>query len=177
MSITHHGGGQFVTQAEFARRRGISREAVRKRTVTAGGPIPVYGPGKLLDVAEADALWDATMSPQGVGNTQARATASGAAGVSGSELARARAAAVIVDVQTKRLTLEQRRGALISRERAVLRAFAFARLLRDAWLTWPTRVGPQLAAAFDVDATAMTVALEGHVREQLAVLARERPEF
>jgi hypothetical protein len=177
MSITHHGGGQFLTQAEFARRRGISREAVRKRTVTAGGPIPVYGPRKLLDVAQADALWTATMSPQGVGNTQARAAASGAAGISVSELARARAAAVIVDVQTKRLTLEQRRGTLISRERAVLKAFAFARLLRDAWLTWPTRVGPQLAAAFDVDPTAFTVALEDHVREHLASLARERPEF
>jgi len=79
------------------------------------------------------------MSPQGVGNTQARATASHAAGVSGSELARARAAAVIVDVQTKRLTLEQRRGALISRERAVLKAFGFARMLRDSWLNWPAR--------------------------------------
>jgi hypothetical protein len=34
-----------------------------------------------------------------------------------------------------------------------------------------------LAAQFEVDATALTVALEGHVREKLASLARERPEF
>jgi hypothetical protein len=97
--------------------------------------------------------------------------------VGAAALYQARAAALVVDVQTKRLILEQRRGTLISRDRAVRKAFAFGRLLRDAWLTWPARVGPLLAAAFDVDATAMTVALEGHVREQLASLARERPEF
>jgi len=34
----------LVTQAEYARRRGISRVAAHKRTVTAGGPIPVHGP-------------------------------------------------------------------------------------------------------------------------------------
>src|SRR5262245_11210677 len=57
----------LVSQAEFGRRRNISREAVRKRTVTAGGPIPVHGPRKLIDVAEADTLWDATKTPQGEG--------------------------------------------------------------------------------------------------------------
>jgi hypothetical protein len=175
------GGRLLVTQAEFARQRGISREAVRKRTTVAGGPIPVHGPRKLIDVGEATALWDATMSPQGAGNAEARAATRDhtgtSPGVSVGELARARAAAVIVDVQTKRLALEQRRGALISRDRAVLKAFGFARMLRDAWLTWPARVGPQLAAAFDVDAVPLTVALEDHVRQHLADLARERPEF
>jgi hypothetical protein len=181
-----HGGGLLVTQAEFARQRGISREAVRKRTTIAGGPIPVHGPRKLIDVAEATALWDATMSPQGAGNAQAaaeRGNRRGAArdaataGVSAAALSQARAAALVVDVQTKRLALEQRRGALISRDRAVFKAFAFARMLRDAWLTWPARVGPQLAAVFDVDATAFTVAPEQRVRERLVALARERPDF
>ena len=171
----------LVRQAVYARHRGISREAVRQRTVPAGGPIPVHGPKKLIDVAEADALWDATMSPQGAGRAAAAAPGPAAGGpppgVTGSQLAQARAAAVIVDVQVKRLALEQRRGALISRDRAVLKAFAFARLLRDAWLTWPARVGPQLAAAFYVDAAALTIALEDHVRQHLTDLARERPEF
>jgi len=66
---------------------------------------------------------------------------------------------------------------LISRDGAVLSCFAFVRLFRDTFLSWPTHVGLLLAAAFDVDATPLTVALDGHVREQLAVLARERPEF
>jgi hypothetical protein len=45
-----------VTQAEYARRRNVTRRAVGKRTVGAGGPIPTHGPRKLIDVAEADAL-------------------------------------------------------------------------------------------------------------------------
>jgi hypothetical protein len=170
----------LVSQADYARRRRISRQAVGKRI--ADGTIPVHGRKELIDVAQADALWDVTMSPQGAARAGAEATrkrrADGAAtAVPSDELARARAAALVLDVQTKRLTLEQRRGQLISRDRATLRCFAFSRMLRDAWLTWPARVGPILAAAFDIDATAFTVALQEQVREQLAVLARERPEF
>jgi hypothetical protein len=164
----------LVTQADYARRRGISREAVRQRTVTAGGPIPVHGVKKLLDVGEADALWEATKSMAGASH----ATGNGAvAPPTGSQLAQARTAALVVDVQTKRLLLEQRRGALISRDRAVLKAFAFARTLRDRWLAWPARVGPQIAATFEVDAGAMTIVLEGYVREHLTELASERVDF
>jgi len=73
--------------------------------------------------------------------------------------------------------LEQRRGALISRDRALIKAFGFARMLRDRWLAWPAKVGPLLAAQFEVDAGTLTVALEGYVRDQLAELASERCEF
>ncbi len=59
----------LVTQANYARRRGISREAVRQRAVTAGGPVPVHGPRKLLDVAEANALWETTKSTAGAFHT------------------------------------------------------------------------------------------------------------
>src|SRR5262249_47474655 len=147
----------LVTQANYARRRGISREAVRQRTVTAGGPIPVHGPRKLLDVAEADALWEATKSMAGASHANGNGAA---AHLTGNDLARARTAALVVDVQTKRLTLEQRRGALISRDRATAKAFSFTRMVRDSWLAWPTRVGPLLAATFDLDPGAVTVALD-----------------
>jgi hypothetical protein len=62
---------ELLSQAAYARRRGISQAAVWKRTVTNGGPIPVHGPKKLIDVAEADALWEATMSPQGAATGRA----------------------------------------------------------------------------------------------------------
>jgi hypothetical protein len=83
----------------------------------------------------------------------------------------------VVDVQTKRLILEQRRGALVSRDQAVRKAFSFARMLRDRWQAWPARVGPLLAARFELDAGAVTVVLETHVREHLAELASESVEF
>jgi hypothetical protein len=82
-----------------------------------------------------------------------------------------------VDAQAKRLALEQRRGALISKDRAVMKAFSFTRMLRDRWLAWPARVGPLSAAQFELDAGAVTVVLEGLVREHLEELASERCAF
>ena len=60
---------------------------------------------------------------------------------------------------------------------ATAKAFGFARMIRDTWLAWPARVGPLLAATYDLDAGSVTVALEGYVREQLEDLANERCEF
>jgi hypothetical protein len=173
----------LVTQATYARRRGVSRVAVHRRTTTAGGPIPVHGPSKLIDPVEADAVWDATATPVRAANRDAAAPPDPRppdgqpAPMTGSQLAQARAAALVVDVQTKRLVLEQRRGALISRDRATFKAFSFARTIRDACLTWPARIGPQLAAQFDLDPAQVTVYLEDHVRALLVELASERVEF
>lgn len=61
----------WVTQAAYARHRGISRAAVSKRTIGIGGPIPTYGPKKLIDVAEADALWEGTKTVQGEAGAEA----------------------------------------------------------------------------------------------------------
>jgi hypothetical protein len=108
---------ELVAQRSYARRRGVSVQAVNAQTATHGGPIPVHGPKKLIDVAEADRLWAARRTE---------------ATITGGQLAHARAAALVVDVQTKRLTLEQRRSGLISRDRAVLCAFRFSRRLADA---------------------------------------------
>jgi hypothetical protein len=65
----------LVSQRQYAKRRGISQAAVWKRTTAAGGPIPTHGPRKLIDPAQADALWEVTMSPQGAANGRATAGA------------------------------------------------------------------------------------------------------
>lgn len=168
--------GELVTQASYARHRGVSRCSVWRRTVTNGGPIAVHGPRKLIDVAEADRLWTATLSPQGMANTHTNGNGK-AAPSTGGELARARAAAVRLDVEVKRLALARLRGELVSRDGATRTAFAFGRVWRDRWLAWPARVGPQLALQFDVDAGALTVALERAVHEHLTELADERAAF
>jgi len=59
----------------------------------------------------------------------------------------------------------------------MLRCFSFTRMLRDRGLAWSAQAAPLLAAQFDLDASAVTVVLDGLVREHLATLARERPEF
>jgi hypothetical protein len=122
------------------------------------------------------------MSSQGAASARAAATskrtaAADPARVTGSQLAQARAAALVVDVQTRRLKLARQRGALVSRDLATLKAFAYTRIIRDAWLAWPARVGPQRAATFDLDPATVTVTLEQYVRQQLEDLASERVEF
>jgi hypothetical protein len=44
-------------------------------------------------------------------------------------------------------------------------------------LTRGRRIGPRLTAQFELDAGAVTVVLEGYVREHLEELASERVEF
>jgi hypothetical protein len=75
------------------------------------------------------------------------------------------------------LELRVRQGDLLDRRQGRDMAFRFARTLRDAWLAWPARVGPVLAATFDLDAAAVTVALENYVRDHLTELAGESVKF
>jgi hypothetical protein len=87
---------------------------------------------------------------------------------------RARTARMIVKVKRERLALELQRGRLVARDRVERQAFAFARGLREAWLTWPARIGAELAATLGIDATVLTVALETYVHRHLEDLARTR---
>lgn len=214
--------GELVTQAEYARRRNVSREAVGKRTTKRGGPIPVHGPRKLIDVAEADALWAPTITtsqdfagnsrfegpdepapapaavvqPQPEAPHQADAQPAleleelddttppvipGHASDGGDPItpaARAKLASAVIRAQREHLDLEERKGSLVSKALAVRQVFGFTRRIRDAWLNWPGRIAPGLAAELGVDQHVLTAALERHVRDHLTDLAGQpAPEF
>lgn len=210
--------GEQVTQAEYARRRGVSREAVGKRTTPRGGPIPVHGPRKLIDVAEADALWAPTIatSQDFAGNSRfegpdepAPPPAAGAqpqpaapaqadaqeapdlaeldpppvvAQADGQDTiapaARAKLASAVIRAQREAMELEEKRGNLVSKALAIRQVFGFARRTRDAWLNWPGRIAPGLAAELGVDQHVLTAALERHVRDHLTDLAGQpAPDF
>lgn len=204
---------ELVTQAEYARRRGVSREAVGKRTTTRGGPIPVHGPRKLIDVAEADALWAPTIAtsqdfagnsrfeapdepapapaadvqPQPAAPAQAAAPeapdlgelddtppvmpAPGEGQDAITPAARAKLASAVIRAQREAMELEEKRGSLVSKPLAIRQVFGFARRNRDAWLNWPGRIAPGLAAELGVDQHVLTAALERHVRDHLTDLA------
>jgi hypothetical protein len=165
----------------YARHHGVTPAAVRKALKT--GRIS-RGPDGTIEVAAADRTWEdrtaARMPPAGASEPAAGAAApvsDGATRLDGDAYRRARAAKTAIEAQRAKLELEVRKGSLISRDRAVTKAFSFARMLRDACLTWPTRIGPQLAAAFDLDAADVTVYLDDQVRQLLTELASERVEF
>jgi hypothetical protein len=145
----------LISQREYGRRRGMSGEAVRKRTATMGGPIPVHGPRKRIDDAEADRLWLSTMNPSGVSTSRFQSPPSSAgspgrgtpAATSGrtAALTQARTALLLTEAQTKRLRLEQRRSQLLDRETVRAKFVETVERMRAAWLAWPERVGPALA--------------------------------
>ena len=92
-------------------------------------------------------------------------------------LLQARTANEILKAQERRTRLEQMKGNLIDRERAVALVFRLAREERDAWQNWPSRVAALMAADLGADAAAMQISLENHVREHLREHSEVKPAF
>jgi hypothetical protein len=101
----------------------------------------------------------------------------------------ARTANEVLKVQERRLRLQQMKGELVDRAKAVAQVFRLAREERDAWVNWPARVAAIMAAelsascsdatgeAVQVDQHRLHTVLERHVREHLAELAEIRPSL
>lgn len=83
----------------------------------------------------------------------------------------------ILQVKLLSLKAAQLEGSLVDREKATAAVFDLARRERDAWLSWPARVGALLAGEFDVDPHAMEQALGRLVREHMAELAEPKVEL
>jgi hypothetical protein len=101
----------------------------------------------------------------------------------------ARTANEVLKAQERRLRLQQMKGELVDRAKAVAQVFRLAREERDAWVNWPARVAAMMAAelsasrsdavdqAIGVDQHSLHTVLERHVREHLAELAEIRPSL
>jgi hypothetical protein len=89
----------------------------------------------------------------------------------------ARTANEVLKAQERRLRLQQMKGELVDRAKAVSQVFRLARNERDAWVNWPARVAAMIAAELEVDAHKLHTVLERHVREHLAELAEVRPSL
>lgn len=77
-----------------------------------------------------------------------------------------------------RLEYEQKSGALV--ELAVAQAVLFeaSRGQRDAWLNWPAKIGPLLAAELGLEeADRVTEALTAHVHKQISDLGEPAADF
>lgn len=74
-----------------------------------------------------------------------------------------------------KLEFQQKDGQLIEMTVAEEVLFNAFRQQRDAWLNWPSRVAPLMAADLDVPADRMTEVLIEHVHKHISVLGE--PEF
>lgn len=73
--------------------------------------------------------------------------------------------------------LQREAGLLIPREEAERALFEAARQFRDAWLNWPVRIGPYLAADLGLAPEVVVDALSRHVHDQLALLGEPEARF
>lgn len=89
----------------------------------------------------------------------------------------ARTANEVLKAQERRLRLQQLKGELVDRARAVSLVFRLARDERDAWSGWPARIAAVLAAELGCDIHHLQTALDRHVREHLDQLAEPRLEL
>jgi len=75
------------------------------------------------------------------------------------------------------LTARKDAGSLVEIETAEAVLFETQRAQRDAWMNFPTRIGPLLAAELEVDADKVVEALTAHVHQQLSDLGEPDADF
>lgn len=77
----------------------------------------------------------------------------------------------------RQLEYEEKSGALVPLDLAERVLFEGARAMRDAWLNWPSRVGPLIAADLGLEADRVTEALTEHVHKHIAQLGEPDVQF
>lgn len=163
----------MITQAEYARRRGVSREAV-SRAIKDGRISLIDGK---IDPVAADAQWAQNSRvrvgsrPAGAATTAELAAAAGEGGgvaSAGDDYWDSRARREAAEAEKSEMQAAEMRGDLI-RTDAVRSALAkAASSARDALQQIPARLSPVLAA--ETDAAKVHALLEGEIHGALAQL-------
>ena len=78
-----------------------------------------------------------------------------------------------MEAELLRIELEKAKGQLVDRVMVDRAIFSAARAARDAWATWPLRIGSELAATLGVDEAVLVPALKRAVRQHLEELSEE----
>ncbi|WP_175950368.1 hypothetical protein [Burkholderia sp. BCC0405] len=179
-----------VSIREFARLEGVSDTLVH-RALKAGRLVraPDGGIDRTLvgsawhanpkrgDVAKASANTAANSAntPAAPGTTATLAGGNPPKGVAYGEALRLKENWIAL---LRRLEYEHKSGALIELSAAQRVVFDLCREQRDAWLAWPARIAPFLAAEFAVpDLERLVAFLNEHVYQQLAELGEPNPRF
>jgi hypothetical protein len=175
-----------MSERAYADHSKLSRGAVQKARKT--GRLVLFADGS-INAAASNARRGSMTDP----DQQMRAGGGGGGsngdggGISGpgdsTSYLKARTALTVYQAQERQLSLQKKKGTLVDRARAEALVFRLARLERDVWITWPTRVAALMAAQLSAEmekaqgapVTIKTAilqrVLETHVREQLNALA------
>ena len=80
----------------------------------------------------------------------------------------ARTANEVLKAQDRRLRLDERKGKLVDKARALLLVHRLAKEERDAILAWPARVAAEMAAELGIDAHRLQTMMDTRLRQHLA---------
>ena len=80
----------------------------------------------------------------------------------------ARTANEVLKAQERRLRLDERKGKLVDKARALLLVHRLAKEERDAILAWPARVAAEMSAELGVDVHRLQTMMDTRLREHLA---------
>ena len=86
----------------------------------------------------------------------------------GSSFHNARTANEMLKAQERKLRLDERRGQLVEKARALTLVHRLATEERDALLAWPARLAAELAAELGVDAHRLQTLMDARLRQHLA---------
>jgi hypothetical protein len=172
---------------ELARQLGVSETAIRK--AEKSGRIRTESDGD-WDLAKVKIAWDGNTDPAqqrgrmkpvpeaAVGAVRDTLKEQGESVSAGAmTYMQARTANEVLKAQERRLKLQQIKGELVDRAKAVAQVFRLARDERDAWINWPARAAATIAAELQVDSHQLHTVLERQVREHLAELAEIKPNL
>ncbi len=169
----------LITQAAFAREQGVSPQAVTK-WVERGLIVFV---GKLVD---SDASLKKLERHRSRNSTASSKTVDGCAAENESPTEAAerilRELGADMDMEEakrvkenflallNKLEYEKKSGTLIDIEAARRILFEEARKQRDAWLNWPMKIAPMIAADLGIEADRITELLNRYVHQQISQL-------
>jgi len=179
--MTTPSDGLAPSQRETARRLGISHTALQKAALSGriapepGGGWDVEKVRARLAASSDPARKTADMPPQADPAPAAPPTAqwptpeplpAPAAGNNGFH--NARTANEVLKAQERRIRLDERRGQLVDKRRALLLVHRLAKEEREAILAWPARVAAEMAAELGVDAHRLQTLMDARLRRHLA---------
>lgn len=172
--------GRVASQREVARRLGVSHTALQKAQ-RAGRIAPEADGGWDVDKVRArlaessdpvrkTAVFVAPAAPP----PPPRPTVAPAAApdplprAAGNTFHDARTANEVLKAQERRLRIDERKGKLVDKARALLLVHRLAKEERDAILAWPARVAAEMAAELGVDAHRLQTMMDARLRQHLA---------
>jgi hypothetical protein len=162
---------------EFARREGVSDTLVHQ--AIKNGRLKAF-PDRSIDPALLGTPWrmrNATgASAASAANTGANGSLqeAGRGGLAYSEALRVKENYLAM---LRRLEYEEKSGSLIELTLAEAVILDIFRAQRDAWLNWPMRIGPLLAADLDCEVELVTNTLTAYVHKHIAEHGEPETDF